>query len=112
MLRRAASLIASGLLLHLNALGADRACAEHDGPPTHAPAHQHQGHDEDAERQSCDTPASAQCCDALSSCTLTFALDTERASPAPLSPAPRVAGGGSMAPAALLRAPDPPPPKA
>jgi hypothetical protein len=111
IIRRALALVASGLLLHLNMLGVERACGPRHGAATGTTEHAgHLGHSQPP----APTPAQSQgkCCDALSACSMSFELGAERGIRAAESAATPVVTPGNAQRSAPRRAPDPPPPRA
>lgn len=113
----------SALMLHLTLVGADWTCARHGGKSgtaaMSAMSHQTRALLFDAgpaaaesSNRPCETPTQAECCRAMTSCAVTFGVSDElHPSSAPVlreSIRPRAA----TAPASLIIAPDPPPPKA
>jgi len=108
--RRLAGLAASVLLLNLNVVGVERACgSRHDVQKN---SHEHMGHSGQHSPAPAHHDAPSKCCDALSSCgmTLSFGAETfETRSFDTAVIASDIAIGG---PRSVLRAPEPPPPKA
>jgi hypothetical protein len=122
--RRFIASLLSALMLHLTLVGADWRCARHADMArgtTAMPAMSHQMGAlianpglvaTESSDQPCDTPIQPNCCRAMTSCSVTFGLGDElHPASAPLvheSTRP----GSVIAPASLIVAPDPPPPKA
>jgi hypothetical protein len=123
ILRRIAGLTISVLLLQLNFTSSDLACAKHDAQSTEVPHHaatdqqamaeaiEHHHQPTDASKP-CEIPAQSDCCQALVSCSMTLGV-APSGSPAGLAVAHfPIAPSAAEAPAYLIRAPEPPPPKA
>ncbi len=135
MSRRIAGLAISMLLLQLNVASSDLVCAKHKGEsaeatdraataqqaPAPTPDHDHgrfapgtADHDQEPtdEARPCEIPAQSDCCQALASCSMTLGYaasnSTARVAVAHFAIAPSV----TEAPAYLIHAPEPPPPKA
>ena len=120
--RRFTALGIAALMLHLNVVRADAACAAHavpagqGAPMQHGMAGMHGSHDVNmstgiAGDASCDTPAQKDCCQAMTSCSpvLGFGGETQVASWVPSHDA---AGARfSMRPLSRNTAPEPPPPR-
>jgi hypothetical protein len=111
VIRRFTALAATAFLLNLNVIGVDRACG-----PTHDTATQSDEHAGHAGHTPTPAPASneapAKCCDALSSCgmTLSFGGDVSASTETPTFTSARPVV--MRAPSSVLRAPEPPPPRA
>jgi hypothetical protein len=119
--RRISAALTAALLLRLNVVAVDGACAKHETEhASHeqqaAQVHDHGGHGGHEEApsppaDSCEVPQQRDCCQALASCGLTLGdSDIERDV--------ALAGGetqrsalGAQRPASLNYAPEPPPPK-
>lgn len=122
------------LLLQLNFASSDLVCAKHEGKSAEAIHHsaadqgatQKLDHDHgqatsgsaDRDREPtdagkpCEIPVQSDCCQALASCSMTLGdIASDSATEAPVEHY-AVAAATSEAPAYLIRAPEPPPPKA
>jgi len=117
------AILLSALMLHLTLVGADWTCARH-GDTSGLSAMSAMSHEmgaltanaspvaAESSNQACDTPIQPECCRAMTSCSVTFGLGDELhpSSPPPVRESLRP--GSVSAPASLIVAPDPPPPKA
>jgi len=133
-LRRAGGLAISMLLLQLNFASSDLACAKHgeSAEASHHDAaseqqtiqkadHDHgqaspgsAGHDHEPAdtSDSCEIPAQRDCCQALASCSMTLGLTGSSSAAQAAVAHSAIASAAAEAPAYLIRAPEPPPPKA
>ena len=125
MLHRAAGLLLSAFMLHLNLVRADVTCASHSGAPTRHASHESAAMHHDAaargdhgvtdhgitEDASCETPVLGDCCPAVSSCAPVIGMLSGSDASAILP------WHHTIAPAVQLRlhtrstAPEPPPPR-
>jgi hypothetical protein len=133
--RRIAGLVISVLLLQLNFASSDLLCAKHTGesadtihhdaperPATGPkPDHDHgQASPGTANRDQeptdagkpCEIPAQSDCCEALVSCSMTLGLTASNSAAGVAVAHFAIALSAAEAPAYLIRAPEPPPPKA
>jgi len=120
--QRIAGLFVALLMLHLNLVRADVACAlhgaghaapsstrPHPGPAHHG--HGQSGGDQHHEKP-CDTPTQADCCQALVSCSLLVAVSHNGQSSSVPSAHDGVLAAIVSLPLSPIVPPDPPPPKA
>src|SRR5687768_10310573 len=120
MLRRRATAILSALLLaHLMVAGdlaacvdaVDHASADFGGPT--AAAHDHDaGSHTTTHPAPADRPVPSQCCSAMMSCAVTLIAAGATAPMNPAAESRDTRDGPQRTPASMVRAPDPPPPKA
>jgi len=121
--RRLIATLLSGLMLHLTLVGADWTCARHadtSGASAMATMSHHTGVSissaglaaTESSNQPCDTPSGPECCRAMTSCSVAFGLGGDLQRPQPPLVRESMRLGSAIAPASLIVAPDPPPPKA
>ena len=123
LLRRLAGAVMAMLLMQPNLGLRDLSCATREGNAADAAHHaapggqpraaaSHTSTETAAEKTSCDLPMKRDCCQAFSSCSVAFEFSSAVAV-APLAVHARaIAGPAAGPPAYLIRAPEPPPPKA
>ncbi|MEX2111007.1 MAG: hypothetical protein WD802_10415 [Gemmatimonadaceae bacterium] len=136
ILRRMAGLAISTLLLQLNFASSDLVCAKHTGEsaeaihhdatgqqaPASKPDHDHgtevlpaeaeRDHEPTDAGKPCTIPAQRDCCQALVSCSMTLGLTASNSAAGVAVAHSAIAPSAAEAPAYLIRAPEPPPPKA
>jgi len=122
VIRRLTAIATWVLLLHLNLIANDLACAHHHEmsnvatevmPQHHASAGATRASSmTDGDKDACQVPARADCCHAMASCTVSLGLASSALDPAP----PTLIGAAPSipldAPISFAFAPEPPPPKA
>jgi len=114
--RRLCAVLTSALLLHVTLAAGDFACAgyaTHAHHPPGQPSHAHHDGGSSTPRptSSCDTPVRADCCTAMLSCAVALLSAGAPAPAAVLGGALPLARGVTAA-LSIVRAPEPPPPKA
>ena len=119
--RKVASVVLSLALLHLTVARADASCASHSERATATAAveattahHDHHGAPDPtplADEEQCDAPLARDCCASVASCAFAFEADV-RESDGLLAPARAALPVELRAPLSVIRAPEPPPPRA
>ena len=120
---RAAAVVLSLSMLHLNAVRADAACASHPeaeraAPPAATDHHAHHGDASQApasdasDSEDCEAPVARDCCVAVASCGVALEIQLSDV-PAVVGPASRLLlPAGLETPSGVDLAPEPPPPRA
>jgi hypothetical protein len=121
MLRRMIGLALGAFMLHLNVERADLACATHSHgmPASEHSEHAMDGHHGAApesapsdSHEDCPTPAQTDCCQTMVSCSIGASLSAERDVAEMEIAHAAVMPVAQSHPTSLIRAPEPPPPRA
>jgi hypothetical protein len=122
VIRRLTAIATWVLLLHLNLIASDLACAQHHELSNVATGVMTQHHAQvgstgkpsvtDGDKDACQVPARADCCHAMASCTVSLGLGSSSVAAPTQTMNGAVATLSLDAPISFAFAPDPPPPKA
>jgi hypothetical protein len=117
--RRLAGFLIALLSLHLNFVGLDVACADHHQSRVARESMASMQHHESAadgaavaDQEPCEIPTQPDCCRAMTSCTVSVALDASGGASKVASHHAIVVPPSMRVPRSQTAAPDPPPPKA
>ncbi len=136
LLRRLVAIVIAFTMLHLSVVSGDAACAGHGsnrvtrgsaarGDAMHAhhesrsASHMAMSHEAHVTATSdglasppCETPVQPRCCEGVAGCSATVVITEPASLTSPLPDVERAVNAGMDAPAFVLAAPEPPPPKA
>jgi hypothetical protein len=116
--RHVLSLLCAVLLLRLNFVAVDLACARHEAAATAAvdthghSTMDHAQHDPSSRDEPCEAPVRADCCAAFVSCSVVLSADAATTAEGIARNRPVRFALGSGRPGLNRAAPEPPPPKA